>query len=156
MGPSTILAVAIIGFSCGLRALTGIAVVSWAAFLGYIDLSATSFAFMASPITVGVLTVLAVGEYVGDKLPGTPARTALPGLTARVVTGSLSAACILAAAGQSVWFFIVGALTAVAGAFTGFQFRTRAVRSLGTKDIYVALTEDLLTILIAILGVSLL
>jgi uncharacterized membrane protein len=155
MNAPILLAVAVIGFSSGLRALTGIAVVSWASFLGYLDLSATSFAFIASPIAVGILTILAIVEYVGDKLPGTPARTALPGLIARIVTGTFAAACLLSASGQSLAFSIIGALAAIAGAFAGFQARTRAVRALGVNDSYVAVTEDLVTLGIAILGIAL-
>lgn len=156
MNATIIIAVVLIGFASGLRALTAVAVVAWAAFLSHIDLSTSWFAFMASPITVGILSLLAIGEYVGDKLEGTPPRTELPGLTARILMGSLAAVCLLIASGQNPWFFILGTVLAVAGAFAGYQIRTRTVTALGVKDWYVAVCEDLITIGIAVMSICLL
>ena len=68
----------LIGVVAGLRSLTAPAVVAWAAFLGWIDLHGTWASWVANVITVVVLTILAVGELVTDKLPKTPPRTAPP------------------------------------------------------------------------------
>jgi len=54
--------------------------VSW-----LVNLTGTKLAFMDRPITLILLTLLAVAELIADKLPKTPARTAPPGLIARVV-----------------------------------------------------------------------
>src|SRR5258707_14782229 len=83
-----------IGVVAGLRSLTAPAVVAWAAHLGWINLHGSPLAFMASPWAVGVFTILAVGEFVADQLPSTPARTAPVGLSARIVTGALAGACL--------------------------------------------------------------
>ena len=77
----------------GLRSLTGPAVVCWAAHLGWLHFAGTRFAFVDRPFTLIVFTLLAIAELIGDKLPGTPARTALVGLIARVALGG---ACGLA------------------------------------------------------------
>jgi uncharacterized membrane protein len=44
---------------------------------------------MDRPITLILLTLLAVAELIADKLPNTPARTAPLGLIARIVLGCL-------------------------------------------------------------------
>lgn len=153
MDISTTLAVLLIGFAAGLRALTPPAVVAWCAFLGWINLDATPFSFMSSWIAVAIFSLLALGEYIGDLLPSAPDRTALPGLIARIATGSFSAACVLAATGNGVAFALLGGLAAVAGAFAGLHLRRGAVRSLKTRDAFIAIPEDVIAILITIFAV---
>jgi len=77
---------------------------------------------------------------VGDKLPKTPNRTSPAPLIARIVTGGLTGVCVAAAGAQGIF---VGAVT---GAFAGYQARKRLVRALGTRDIYIALLEDLVAV----------
>src|SRR4051812_19313168 len=101
MNISLIAGILIVGFSAGLRLFTAPAVVAWAAYLGRIDLTASPLSFVGSPITVGVLSLMALGEFVADQLPSTPNRTAAPGLTVRVITGTFCGACLCAAAGAS-------------------------------------------------------
>ncbi len=146
MNSTVILAVVIIGFSVGLRALTAPAVVAWCAYLGLMNLDATLFSFMSSPVAVAILSLLGLGEYVADLLPNTPNRTAALGLVARLSTGSFAAACLLAATGNSLAFCILGSAAAVIGAFAGYQTRVRLVRALSVKDVFVALPEDFVAI----------
>jgi uncharacterized membrane protein len=153
MNLTVILAILIIGFAAGLRSLTAPAVVAWAAHLSLIDLHSTPLAFIGSPIAAGVLTLLALVEYVADQLPNTPARTAAPGLSARVVTGTFCGACFAAAAGTWLVFGLLGGVAAIAGAFAGFQLRTRLVKKLAVKDIMIAIPEDLFAIGLAALSV---
>jgi uncharacterized membrane protein len=142
----TLLLCFLIGIFAGLRSLTPPAVTAWAARLGWLKLDG-SFAFMASAPTAVIFTLLAVAELAADKLPKTPARTAPPGLIARIVTGAFTGACIAVAGGQGIaGGAVLGALGGVVGCFAGYQIRTRLVRALGTPDIYVALLEDLVTI----------
>jgi uncharacterized membrane protein len=136
-----------IGIVAGLRAMTAPAAVTWAAYLGWLNLHGSPLAFMGSMVAVAIFTVGAIGEYIADKLPKTPSRTAPLGLIARIVTGGLSGACVCAAAGQSLLVGVVlGAIGAVIGAFGGYQVRTRLVRALNVKDIFVAIPEDLVAI----------
>ena len=153
--PMLILAIAIIGFSAGLRTFTAPAIVTWSAYLGYLNLDQTPCAFVASPIAVAIFTALAFGEYVWDILPSTPSRTEAPGLIGRTLTGAFTAACLLAATGNNLAFCIVGSVAAVCGAFAGYQTRVRLVRALGVKDLFVAIPEDLVAIGLAVFAVSL-
>src|SRR5436305_14503501 len=77
-----------IGVIAGLRSMTAPAVVSWGARLGWIDLRGSHLAFLGSTTAVIVLSVLALGELVADKLPFTPSRTALLPLSFRVLSGA--------------------------------------------------------------------
>jgi uncharacterized membrane protein len=144
-----------IGVVAGLRAMTAPALVSWAAHLGWRNLHGTPLAFMGSSAAVAIFTLAAIGEYVNDVLPKTPSRTAPGPLIARIVTGGLSGASLCAWAGQSLPIgAVLGGIGAVIGAFGGYQARTRLVRALKIKDIFVALAEDLAAICLAYFLVS--
>src|ERR1700680_5132098 len=90
-----------IGVVAGLRSMTAPAVVAWAAHLGWINLHGSPLAFMGSAWAVGIFTIGALGEFVADKLPTTPARTEAVGLTARIVVGLLTGASLGIAGGVS-------------------------------------------------------
>jgi len=148
MNPSLVLLLAfLIGVVCGLRSLTAPALVAWAAHRSWIDLHNTSLAFMGSAAAVVIFTLLAIGELVADQLPSTPARTAPPGLIARIILGGLSGAGIALAGGQSIaGGSILGVLGGIAGAFGGYQVRTRLVKALKVPDLVIALLEDAVAI----------
>jgi uncharacterized membrane protein len=142
----TLIFVFLIGFFAGLRSLTPPAATAWAAHLGWLRLE-RPLALIGSLPAVVILTLLAIVEFVGDKLPKTPSRTAAVGLTARIITGALTGACVAAAGAQALLIgAVLGAAGAVAGTFGGYQARTRLVKALGIPDIYVALFEDLVAI----------
>lgn len=142
----TFLLAFLIGVFAGLRSLTAPAVVAWAVHLGRLHLDGP-LAHMGDTVSVVILTILAVGELIADKLPKTPSRTAALGLGARIVTGGLTGACVMAAGGQeAILGALLGAAGGVVGAFGGFQARTRLVKALGTRDLVVALAEDLVAI----------
>jgi uncharacterized membrane protein len=142
-----------IGVVAGLRSMTAPAVVAWAAHLGWINLHGSPLAFMGSAWAVGFFTLGALGEFVADQLPSTPARTAAVGLTARIVVGLLTGACL--AVGASYWLgALVGAIGAIAGTFGGYQARVRLVRGLRVPDAAIAIPEDLVAIGLGLLVVS--
>ena len=144
-----------IGIVAGLRALTAPALVCWAASMGWLDLHGTPLAFMGSMAAVAIFSLAAIGEYVNDKLPKTPSRTAPPQLIARIVMGGLSGACVCASAGQSLLVgAFLGGTGAVIGTFAGYQARMRLVRGLNVKDIFVAVPEDVIAIGLALFLVS--
>ncbi|MGA2810828.1 MAG: DUF4126 family protein [Candidatus Acidiferrum sp.] len=141
-----------IGVVCGLRSLTGPAVVAWAAHSGWLALHGTPLAFLASLPAVIIFTLLALGELVADKLPKTPSRTAPLGLGARLVLGGLCGAALALAGNQGLAAgAVLGALGGVLGALAGYQVRTRLVRVLHVPDFVVALAEDLVAIGCALL-----
>jgi uncharacterized membrane protein len=143
----TVLLVLGIGVVAGLRSLTAPAVVAWAAQLRWINLQGSPLAFMGSKWTVGILTVLALVELVADQLPSTPARTAAVGLSARIVTGALSGACLAVAGGAALWLgAVLGVIGALIGTFGGYQARVGLVRGLRVPDIAIAIPEDVVAI----------
>lgn len=136
-----------IGIVAGLRAFTAPAAVAWAAYLGWIHLSGSPLAFMGSLWTVGILTILALVEYVTDQLPSTPARTVPMQLGVRIAMGLLCGACLSIAGGVSLWLgAIVAAIGAVAGTFGGYRARIGLREALHAPDIAIAVPEDLIAI----------
>jgi uncharacterized membrane protein len=144
-----------IGFVAGLRSLTAPAVVAWAAHLGWLNLHDSPLAFMGSKWAVIIFTVLAAVELIGDQLPSTPARTGAMGLSARIVTGALTGACLAVAGGAPIWVgCVVGAIGGVAGAFAGYRARVGLVSSLRVPDVVIAIPEDAIAIGLGLLLAS--
>lgn len=137
----------LIGLFTGLRSLTAPAVTAWAVYFGWLHLE-RPLSYMGSIPAVAILTLLAILELVADKLPQTPNRTSLPGLSARILMGGLVGACVAAAGAQgAIAGALLGALGGVVGCFAGYRARTGVVRSLATRDLYIALIEDLVAII---------
>lgn len=142
----TLLLAFLIGFFAGLRSLTAPAATAWAVYLGWLRLD-RPLALIGSVPSVVIFTVLAVVELVADKLPKTPSRTSPPGLIARIVMGGLTGACVAAGGAEGVLpGAVLGAAGGVVGTFVGYQARTGLVKALGSRDIYVALVEDLVAV----------
>jgi len=144
MNTATVLALAFaIGLIDGLRSMTAPAVVAWAARWKWLDLHNSFLAFIGSAVAAYIFAAAAIVELVVDKLPNTPSRKASLGLTARIVFGGLSGAAVCAAGNQAV---VVGAVLGiaggVAGAFLGYEVRTRLVKALGVPDYVIAVLED--------------
>jgi uncharacterized membrane protein len=136
----------IIGFFAGLRSLTAPAVTAWAVYLGWLRLE-RPLALIGSLPSVAIFTLLAAVELIADKLPQTPDRTEPPGLTARVLMGGLTGACVAAGAAQGVFLgSVLGVSGGIVGCFAGQHARTSLGKVLGARDIYVALFEDLVAI----------
>jgi uncharacterized membrane protein len=145
----------LIGFVDGLRSMTAPAVVCWAAHFGWLHFAGTKFAFIESPITLAVFTLLAVVELVLDKLPNTPSRTAPVGLIARIVMGGASGMALAAGAGISVSLgAVIAVIGAIAGTFSGYHVRHAIVSNVHVPDLVVAVAEDAMAIAGALLIVS--
>lgn len=145
----------LIGFVCGLRALTAPAIVAWAAHRNWIDLSNTPLHFMSATVAVAIFTLLALGEFIADQLPSAPNRTDPSGLIPRIILGALCGAAILASEAQSIALgSLLGAAGGVAGAFSGYQARTRLVKILKIPDFAIATLEDAIAIGAGIFVVS--
>lgn len=148
---SYLLALAI-GFVTGLRSMTAPALVAWAAHLGWLNLTGTPLSFMASPVAVGIWSLLAILEFVADVLPKAPPRTAPPSLAVRVVTGGLSGACLATGTGGNLWAGVVlGILGAIIGAFAGYHARRGLVNGLKVRDFFITIPEDIVAIGLAYL-----
>src|SRR5688572_21242741 len=143
----------LIGVIAGLRAMTAPAVVSWAAYLHWIDLSNSWLAFLGYQWTPWVLTVLAIGELITDQLPSTPSRTVPVQFGTRILMGALTGAALTAAGGSWIFGGILGVIGAVIGTLGGRAARAALAARFG-KDRPAAIIEDVVAILGAILIVS--
>jgi uncharacterized membrane protein len=144
----------LIGIAAGLRSMAPLAVVAWAA-QSWPAVASSSLGFMAAPAAAYILTALAVGELIADKLPFIPSRLKPGPLSGRILSGALSAAVLCAAAQQPLIVgAIVGAVGGVIGSFAGHAVRRNLSVTRRLPDLPVALVEDLVTIALAVLVVS--
>lgn len=146
----TVLLALLIGVIAGLRTMTAPAAVSWAAYLGWINISGSPFAFLGYSWTPWILTALALGELVTDKLPSTPSRKVPVQFGGRLIMGGLSGAALGVASGSLLLGAVAGVVGAVVGTLGGAEMRGRLAASFG-NDRPAALTEDAFAILGALL-----
>ncbi|MGA2213550.1 MAG: DUF4126 family protein [Bryobacteraceae bacterium] len=144
----------LIGVIAGLRSMTAPAAVSWAARLGWLHLENTRFGFFGFAATPYILSALAIGELIADKLPKTPSRKSPPGFIARILTGGLSGAALGASSASWIIGLGAGVAGAIVGTLGGYEFRVRLVQATGGKDLPIALLEDAIAIAGALLLVS--
>jgi uncharacterized membrane protein len=136
----------LIGVVAGLRSMTPPAAVSWAARLGWLNLENTWLAFLGFAATPYILTLLALGELITDKLPQTPSRKAPLGFIARIASGALCGGAIGLASQNMIGGLLAGVLGAVVGTLGGYELRVRLVKASGGKAIAIALLEDAIAI----------
>jgi uncharacterized membrane protein len=136
----------LVGVIAGLRALTAPAVVAWGAFLGWIDVDGKWSQWVAHPITVTVLTVFLLVEFVTDQLPKTPSRKATPQFTTRLITGAFAGAVIGSVSHHTFIGLGAGIIGAVLGTLAGAEARGRLVAANGGKDRPVAIGEDIVAV----------
>ena len=149
---SWLLAIPVLGFLTGARSMTPIAVCCFFAFRHHLYLRDTWAAWAAHPVTVIVFALAAFGEYIGDTLPSCPNRTAIFPLLARVAFGGLvGALCATGLHGSAPEGIILGAISALVGTFATYRTRRYFAQTKGFPDLYVALTEDLVTLGLSIL-----
>ncbi|WP_158942049.1 DUF4126 family protein [Granulicella sp. S190] len=150
-----LIAIPLLGLVTGLRTMTAMAVLSWFAYTGHLSVDDSWAAWSGKLVTAIVFTILALGEYIGDKLPNTPSRTAPFPLIARLIFAGLVGAIVAAGLdGSGVEAVILCVLGALVGAFAGFLIRREIVVWLGGKDWPVALAEDLSAIICAVLALG--
>jgi|tagenome__1003787_1003787.scaffolds.fasta_scaffold20915212_2 uncharacterized membrane protein len=136
-----------IGFVAGLRSMTSPACVSWAAYLGWLDLSNGPFYFFSSPLVVILLTVWALFELGLDKTDKIGNRTGALGLIFRIVTGSASGAAVYISVGGALTLgALIGLAGAMAGTFGGYYSRRAIVERSWLSDLSVGLAEDILAV----------
>jgi uncharacterized membrane protein len=148
---SVLLLAFLIGVVAGLRALTPLAVVSWAARLGRLPVAGGWLAFLGFAAAPYILTLSAIAELVGDKLPQTPSRKAPMPFVVRVISGAFCGGALGTASQSMIGGLVVGALGAVAGTLGGYEFRARLVKVIGGNDLPIALVEDAIAIIAAFL-----
>jgi uncharacterized membrane protein len=141
----------VIGVACGLRALLGLAAVSWAASSQQLGLQGTWLAFLGFRVTPFITSLLAIGELVTDKLPKTPSRLVPPQFAARVSMGALTGAAIGVSHGHILMGVLSGTIGSILGTLAGSKARAAAARLFG-RDMPAALLEDVVAIALVILA----
>jgi len=139
------LAALLLGVIAGLRAVTPVAAVSWAAALGVLKLTGTPLAFLGASVTPWIVTAIAVGELINDKLPKTPSRKVPIQFGGRVVSGGLAGAAVGLSTGALIPGLVLGAVGAVIGTLGGAWARGKLSAVFG-RDLPAALIEDLVAV----------
>jgi uncharacterized membrane protein len=152
---SWVLAIPLLGMMTGLRTMTPMAILCWFAYFGsaggHLPLGGTWAFWAARLVTAIVFSVLAVGEFVGDKLPQTPNRTAPGPLMARLFFGGLvGGIAATGMKGSTIEGVLLGVMGALVGAFLGYHVRKRLVEIFRRPDWNVAVLEDSFAVLISL------
>lgn len=129
----------LLGFSVGLRTLTGPAVL-WLVKHG--------------GLWAYALGILALVEYALDLHPRAGARTHPLGLSARIVSGGFCGWAVTLGNGNGIVMagIVVGVVAAVIGAFVGLAARLKSVRAIGRVP--AALVEDAIAVAISVIAVQ--
>ncbi len=138
----------VIGVIAGLRSMTAFAAISWAAYLGWVNLGGSWLEFLGSIWAAAILTLLALGELVSDQLPSTPSRTVPLQFGVRIIVGAVAGAAF--GIPSHVWIMtaIAGVVGAVAGTLVGKEFRGWLAGAL-KADRPAAFIEDAVAICLA-------
>lgn len=131
------IAALVLGFVCGLRVFTGLAVLM----------------LSRGGLWGIVLGVAALGEYVADLMPWIPPRTKMPSIIVRPVSGFIAGHLYGTMHGaDGVVAGIGGLIGALVGTFSGYSARIWLIEKIG--NIPAGLAEDVIAILTALLVVS--
>jgi uncharacterized membrane protein len=150
-----LIAIPLLGLVTGMRTMTAMMVLCWFAYIGHLPVDDTWASWSAKLVTAIIFTVLAIGEYIVDKLPKTPNRTAPGPLIARLVFAGLVGAIVAAGLnGSGIEGVILSVGGALVGAFAGFLIRREIVIRLKSKDWPVALAEDASAVLLAVFAMG--
>lgn len=144
--------IVLLGVVTGMRTMTGIAVVCWAAWLAWFPEHGWA-AWTTYLVSALVFSVCALGEYAGDTRPNTPSRKAPGPAFARLVFGGLAGALAATATLEPVaGGILAGVVGAVIGTWGGYAVRAWGGRLAG-RDLPVALAESALALALAWIAV---
>ncbi len=149
---SFLIAAFVLGIVCGLRAILGLATISWAASSPQLPLQGTWLSFLGFRFTPYITSLLALGEIINDKMPKTPSRLVPPQFGARVVMGALTGSAIGLMSGHLVLGALTGIIGSVVGTLGGSKARAFAAKLFG-RDLPAALLEDAVAIALAVVVV---
>lgn len=151
MSLSTPLTAAGLGWAAGMRSMTAPAALAHVLAGRFVRPGRQPARLLASGRVAGLLKLAAAGEYVGDKMPFAPDRTAPLPLGGRIGAGALVGAAVAVARRESPWGpAAVGAAAAVASSYAMMSARKALPEALGVPDLPVALAEDALALVLAV------
>lgn len=137
----------LIGAVAGGRPFVAPAVMAWAAALHWVNLDGTWVQWLSHPASVVVWTLLAIGECVIDRVPGTALRTAPVQFIARIALGGFAGA-VLGTAWNYTWTSLGAAMIgAVIGVLVSLGIRQRLVKANEGHELAVGLFEDAVAVL---------
>lgn len=112
-------------------------------------LEGTAFAPFASPNVATLLKIMAVGEFIVDKLPKAPNRIAPLPLAVRVTMGALAGSAVFEAGrGSKLTGALIGGFATLTASYIGFYVRRGIKDRFGLPDMVVALVEDAVGVVI--------
>jgi uncharacterized membrane protein len=150
-----LVALPLLGVVTGMRTFVPMTVLCWFAYKGNLGVDDTWAAWTGHLSTAVIFTVLAAGEIAGDKMPKAPDRTKLAGMTGRLLMGGLMGAIVATALdGEMLEGIFLGLAGAFIGAHAGFLVRRELVILLRWKDWHVAVLEDVIAVMCAILAMG--
>jgi uncharacterized membrane protein len=138
-----------LGAITGVRSMAAPAALSRAVERGDVGgLEGTPFAALGAPGVSKALRALEIGEMFVDKLPGLlPSRTSPPPLLGRAALGAFVGAALFVSDGhRAAVGGVLGAVSALAGAYAGERLRLLGAERLGIPDPVVALLEDVVVL----------
>jgi uncharacterized membrane protein len=138
----------LIGIVAGMRSLTPVAVISWAAQRSSQFKNSHWPGLLSHPQVSKVAFALAAAELLGDKMRSAPDRIITPGILARIATGAIAGMAVAPPREQRK-AAVLGATAAVGAAYVSFGIRQRAIRKRGQTS--TGLIEDALAIGAALL-----
>src|SRR4051812_23483210 len=146
---SWLIAIPLLGLATGLRSMTPVALLCWFAYNG--QLSADWAPWISRLSLACVLTVLALGELIGDKTPRVPDRISPAPLAWRLIlAGFVGAVAAMSMQGPGLEGVVLAVVGALIGAFGGYMVRRDLVHKSEYKDWHVALVEDVIAIVASI------
>ena len=111
------------------------------------NLHSPYFNWLASKKTGILFKIMGMGELIGDKLPGTPARIGPVGLIARCLSGGLAGGAIYEAAGYNALLgAFIGSAATSCSTFACYFGRKKTGAATGISDPFIGGAEDLLAI----------
>jgi uncharacterized membrane protein len=136
-------AASVIGLVSGMRAFLGPSILGQIARRGGLEISESPFGKIGHPTTATIVSLLSIGELIGDKLPNMPARTNPLALVPRILSGALCGAVLCASKKRSsVVGAIAGACGAAGGTFAAYHLRKLVTESLELPNPAVGALED--------------
>ena len=140
----TILRTLGLGAIAGVRSMAAPAILSRSAVEDRVgSLEGTPFGALASPRVSTALQLLEIGEMIADKTPIIPSRTSPLPLLGRAASGAVVGAALFTSGGQR-WAMggVLGAVSAMAGAYAGERLRMQITQGLGVPNVVAGLLED--------------
>lgn len=143
----------LLGYVAGTRSMLAPAAASWASQTNKLDVNDSPVSFLRNPAAPLLLSTLATGELVGDKLPIMPSRKSPLAFMGRIMSGALAGAAVGGRGKAAVKYAAIGAAAACAGTLCGSALRSGLARKFG-RDFPAALAEDAIALGLLALSVQ--